>query len=314
MKIIFFGSSNFSIAALKALLASEHKVACVVTQPDKKKGRGLGLASTPVNEHAKQVMLSVYQPEDINSAESVRFLKSLSADIFVVIAYGQLLSEELLSIPKIMPLNVHASLLPKYRGAAPINWAIINGERSTGVSIMKVIRKMDAGPVLLQESVDILDVDNAVTLEKKLANISGELLLDAMSNIENKNYKLAPQDEDKVSLAPKLKKRDGLIDWNCRAFDINNLIRGCVDWPGAFTSYKSKLLKIYKAKAVPVPNSKTSFKPGEVIKVCKDGILVAALNSCLFIEELQIEGKRKMPTDEFISGHRICPGDRFLKN
>jgi len=314
MKIVFFGSSNFSTPALKALLAYGCKIICIVTQPDKEKGRGLGLASTPVKEYAKQVSLKVYQPENINSAESVLFLKGLSADIFVVTAYGQLLSKEILSIPKIMSLNAHASLLPKYRGAAPINWAIINGEHTAGVSIMKIVPEMDAGPLLLDKPVDISKDDNAITLEKKLADISGELLLGALTSIENKNYKLIPQDEDKVSFAPKLKKKDGLIDWGRSAYDINNLIRGCIDWPGAFTSYKSKLLKIYRSKVIPAFDNKTLFKDGEVIKAGKEGILVATAKGCLLIEELQIEGKRRMTADEFIMGHRILPQDRFLKN
>jgi methionyl-tRNA formyltransferase len=314
MKIIFFGSANFSIPSLKALMENGYEVLCVVTQPDKEKGRGLNLSATAVKTFANELQLKVYQPADINSEESIRFLKDFCADIFVVIAYGQLLSDEILNIPLIMPLNAHASLLPKYRGAAPINWALINGDKKTGVSIMKIIPRMDAGAVIIQKSLDILDDDNFLTLEVRLAKLAAELLLAAMKDIANNKYRLTPQDENKVTFAPKLKKDDGLIDWDKSARDIYNLIRGSLIWPGALTYLKSKLLKIHRARVSDTKIGKATAKSGEIIGISKQGILVATPQGSLLIQELQPEGKRKMSAEEFINGYKINLGEKLTKN
>ncbi|TRZ95043.1 methionyl-tRNA formyltransferase [bacterium] len=314
MKIVFFGSANFSIPSLKALLENGYQVVCVVTQPDKQKGRGLNLSATTVKTFAKESRLEVYQPININAQECVSSLKGLHADIFVVIAYGQLLSPEILSLPAIMPLNAHASILPKYRGAAPINWALINGDKKTGVSIMKIIAQVDAGAVIAQRPLDILGDDNFLTLEARLAKLAAELLLVAIKDIANSKHKLTPQDESKVTFAPKLKKDNGLIDWNKSAQDIYNLIRGSLIWPGAFTYFKSKLLKIYKAQVCDTRSDKANAKPGEIIGISKQGILVATSCGGLLIEELQLEGKRKMSAEEFINGHKIKAGEKLTKN
>ena len=214
MKIIFFGSAHFAVPALESLIKEKHKILCVVTQPDKKKGRHLYLGVTDVKSLALEAGLRVFQPENINTPKSVEFLKSLNADLFVIVAYGQLLSQEVLDIPKVFPLNIHASLLPKYRGAAPINWAIIKGEKITGVTIMQVTRKMDSGAIIMQKELSVNEEDDAISLESKLRDIGAGLLLKAIPAIKNKDYKLISQDEKKVVYAPKLKKVDGLIDWN----------------------------------------------------------------------------------------------------
>ena len=249
MKIIFFGSSHFAVPSLEALIKSRYEVVCVVTQPDKKKGRHLHLGITNVKATAKAAGLTVFQPEKINSLEALEYLKSFSADLFVIVAYGQILSQEILDIPKIFPINIHASLLPKYRGAAPINWAIIKGEKVTGVTIIKVTKKMDSGPVILQKEAPINKTDDAMILEDKLRMLGVELLTEALKEIKNKTFKLTEQDEFKVIMAPKLKKADGCINWDIPADEIYNLIRGCLPWPGAYTYYKGKLLKIFKAGA-----------------------------------------------------------------
>ncbi len=308
MKIIFFGSAHFAVPALESLIKEKHKILCVVTQPDKKKGRHLHLGVTDIKALAVEAGLRVFQPANINTPKSVEFLKSLNADLFVIVAYGQLLSQEILDIPKVFPLNIHASLLPKYRGAAPINWAIIKGEKVTGVTIMQVTKKMDSGPVILQKEINILDSDDAVSLELKLRDLGAGLLLKAVPLIKSKDYKLTSQDESRVTLAGKLKKGDGLIDWSKPAQEIINLIRGTVPWPSAFTHYKGKFLKIFKARAVDSPRAGSSA--GEVLSAAKEGITVATGQGALLIQELQIEGKRRMNAEEFIAGHKI--GGRFF--
>lgn len=311
MNIVFLGSPQFAAPSLKALIGSGHKISCVVTQPDRKKGRGLHLSATVIKNVAGVAKLKIYQPQRINAAEVLRFFKDLNPDLFVVVAYGQILSKDVLEIPKIFSINVHASLLPKYRGAAPINWAIINGDKTTGITIMKMSEKMDAGPILLQKNIAILGGDSAITLEKKLSCFGADLLLDSLKLIENNKYDLKLQEELDVSFAPKLKKPDGLINWNRPAQEINNLVRGCLNWPGAFTHYKGKLLKIYKATVI-VSNYQTiKATAGQILGVAKEGISVATGGDNLLIEELQIEGKRRMGAGEFIAGHKLCPGDRL---
>jgi len=313
MKIIFFGSDNFAILPLKALMGAGYDILCVVTQPDKSKGRGLALAATPVKALALEHKLKIYQPASINNKEALGFLKGLGADLFVIIAYGQILAQEILDIPRLLPVNLHASFLPKYRGAAPINWALINGEKQTGVSIIKVIKKMDAGPVIAQKSCAIEENDNAVTLAVKLSQVGSGLLLETIKAVEQNKYHLTSQEEELATLAPKLKKQDGLIDWNKPALEIHNLIRGCLDWPGAVTYYKGKLLKIYRARPDSLAQQSLNPAPGELIKAAPDGITVATGKGSLIIEELQIEGKRVMKAGEFLSGHKVCAGELLTK-
>lgn len=308
MNIVFFGSSDFAVPCLRELSQSGYLVSCVVTQPDRKKGRGMHLASTQVKTIAQELKLKLYQPQNINSAAAVKFLKGLDADLFIVVAYGQILSEGVLEIPKIFSINAHASLLPKYRGAAPISWSLINGDKSTGVSIIKLTRKMDAGPLILQKSLEISHDDNSYTLGGKLAELAAGMLKESLRLVESDNYKLSPQAEEEVSFAPKLKKADGLIDWGRPATQINNLIRGCFCWPGAFTCYKNKLIKLYQAKVAPC-GIDLQVRPGEVTAVSAEGVTVACAKDALVITRLQPEGKRVMDAKDFISGHQLRPGD-----
>jgi methionyl-tRNA formyltransferase len=313
MKIVFLGSSHFGLPALEALLKGGAKISCVVTQPDTHSGRGLPVTRTVIKDFALDSRLEIYQPESINAPESLDFLKQLKPDLFVVIAYGQLLSCDVLDIPGCMAINLHASLLPKYRGAAPINWALINGEKETGVTVMKVIRTMDAGPVILQKSLAIAPDDNYLTLEAKLSCAGAGLLCDAVSLIGSGVHTLTEQDQALVSFAPKLKKENGRIDWNAPAEYIHNLVRGCLVWPGAFTHYQGSLLKIY-ATRVAVGNAPgQDHQPGRIISIAKEGITVACGRDALFIEELQMESKRRMKAAEFIAGHKISIGEAFGK-
>jgi methionyl-tRNA formyltransferase len=309
MKIVFFGSSHFALPALEELIKSGFDIVCVVTQPDKQKGRHLHVSSTDVKTLADNAGLTVFQPQDINSDDSVRYLKATAADLFVIVAYGQILSEEVLELSKIMPINIHASLLPRYRGAAPINYALINGDKVTGVTIMKVSRKMDCGPVISQKELQINEEDTAISLERSLSQLGAELLLETLKNI--KNVKLFPQDELKATLAPKLRKSDGLIDWEKSAGEIYDLVRGTLPWPGAFCYYKSKLLKIYSVEKFMLFNKK-NFTCGEIAEILKDGIVVAVGKGAVIIKQMQIEGKRKMTAAEFIAGHKVNIGEIFL--
>jgi len=308
VKIVFFGSAHFAVPALLALIKSQHELVCVVTQPDKHKGRHLHLASTDVKNTAICAGLKTFQPENINSEESVKFLKSLDPDLFVIAAYGQILSQEVLDIPKIMPINIHASLLPRYRGAAPINWALINGDNKTGISIMYVALKMDSGPVIMQRETKIEDNDTAFSLEEKLSVCGAALLMETLIIIDKRDYRLVEQDEEKAVYAPKMKKDDGLIDWNSSATDIYNQIKGVVPWPGAFTSYRKKLLKIFQAQVLPIfPSHKPVF--GEVIRADKHGIVVACSRGFLEIKELQLEAGKRMSAQNFIIGHKLTAGE-----
>jgi methionyl-tRNA formyltransferase len=299
------------VPSLEALIRGNHEILCVVTQPDRKKGRHLLLEGTVVKAIAKKNKFTILQPDKINSSEAANALRSFNADLFVVIAYGQILSRELLSIPKVMAVNLHASLLPKYRGAAPISRALISGENETGVTVIKMEEKMDAGGIIAQKRLIIDGDDNAQSLEDKLSTVGAHCLTEAIALIQKGGYRLMAQDDGLVTFAPKLRKEDGLIDWNKSATSINNLIRGCMLWPGAFTYFNNKLLKIYKSKVLGIPSS--DYTAGQIVNVSKDHLTVATAEDCLEVLELQIEGKRKMTSEEFISGHHIRTGQIFAK-
>lgn len=309
MNIVFFGSSNFSLPFLGSILSSDNHILAVVTKSDKPRGRHLILSSTPVKEAAVKNELLVYQPETVNADESIEFLKSLNPDLFVVVAYGEILSRKILEIPRIFSINVHASLLPKYRGAAPINWTLINNETSSGITIIKMIEGLDAGPVILQKSIPIDSDDNANTLEEKLCQHGRQLLLEALEKIKNNNFSLTAQNESGVSFAPKLKKKTGVIDWTKSAFEIYNLLRGCAGWPNVFTYCQGKQLKIFKAMIIPFDSG--LHRPGEVVSIDKEGILVATGKDSFLIQELQIEGRKIMKAPEFVMGHKVKLGEIF---
>ncbi|MDD2702622.1 MAG: methionyl-tRNA formyltransferase [Candidatus Omnitrophica bacterium] len=309
MNIVFFGSADFSVPSLKALLNGGHTVSCIVTQPDRKKGRGMHVGGTVFKEAGRSLGIPLYQPENVNSPDSLAVLQKLAPDMFVVIAYGQLLSGELLRIPRLFSVNVHASYLPRYRGAAPINWALVRGETETGVTVIKMTEKMDAGPIILQERVQIIDSDTCITLERRLADTGAALLLEAIKRIGARSFELSLQDDKSVSFAPKIKKENGLIVWSKTGRDIYNLVRGTLHRPGAYTRYQGGLLKIHAVRVS--DDIAADRRPGEIIDVSKDGIRVAAGKGSVSILELQPEGKRVMKAEEFISGHKIKPGDRL---
>lgn len=306
MNIVFFGSGDFAVKSLSALIESGHKISLVVTQPDKPKGRHLVLSPTEVKVKANQLGLSVYQPEDPHSAQSLVKFKQAKPDLFVVISYGHILNKKVLEIPRLYPLNVHASLLPKYRGAAPINWAIVNGEEETGVTVIKMNEKMDGGDILLQKSIKIEEFDNAVTLEEKLSLLSSLLIVEGVSLIEQKKAIFTKQIDKDATIAPKLKKEDGKINWQDDCVEIYNRVRGFVPWPAAYTYFNGALLKIHKAAV-----NKETGRTGEIIKVSKGAITVGCGKGSLDIIELQLANEKKMDAEAFICGHKVKVGDRL---
>jgi len=307
MNIIFFGSDDFAAVHLEKLIESKHTISACVTQPDKPKGRGLKLFLSPIKETAGKQDIPVFQPIDIKSADFTTSLKEKSADVFIVIAYGRILSKEILEIPKKVSINVHSSILPKYRGAAPINWAVINGEKKSGITIMMMNEKLDAGDILAQETLKISDADTAHSLREKMMTIGPALLLRTLEEIENDKVRGTPQNEKEATFAPKLVRDTGSIDWSKSALEIHNLVRGLIPWPSAHTLWMGKSLKILETQVV--DGNQTDEKPGEIIEVDKDGFQVACREKILLIKAVQLEGAKKMGAYDFALGHNISAGE-----
>jgi len=305
MKIIFFGTSEFAVTALQALIKSEHDISFVVTQPRKERGRGLKLSPTEVEAYTQAEGIEASACKDVNSAEFIEHLKKSKADIFVVVDFGQILSDELLAIPKLFSLNIHASLLPKYRGAAPIQRAILDGEKETGVTIMKITRQLDSGDIITREKVGIEKSDDSVTLRTKLASMGARLLLSALKKIDNDDMVCTKQDESKATYAAKIKKEDGLIAWVGPAKKIINQVRACRPWPSAYTYLQSKMLKVLKAEVL---DKAKSAQPGSVMEAKKDTIIVACKDARILITELQLEGKKPLSAAEFLRGYPLPEG------
>ena len=307
MKIIFFGTSEFAVPSLKKLSESKHEILLVVTQPDRKKGRHLHLASPPVKVEAGRLNIPVHQTDDLMRPDSVKALKEAGAELFVVVSFGQILKKEILNIPKLISINLHASVLPKYRGAAPMNWAIVKGEEASGVSVIRMNSKMDEGDIILSEEARILPDDTALTLNEKFSAIGSTLLLRAVDLIESRKAKFTKQNNTQVSYAPKLKKENGLIDWKKPAFEIRNLVRGMIPWPGAFTHLAGRTLKIWKTE---IDTRELSFKAGQVADL-EEGLVVKTGKDNLVIKELQMEGAKVMDSGAFLRGHKVKLGDKL---
>jgi methionyl-tRNA formyltransferase len=304
MKIIFMGSAAFAVPSLNELHKAGHNIEVVITQPDKPAGRGRKLSSPPVAEQAKQSNLPLYQPKSVKAKKVIEKISSLEPDIIVIVAYGKILPKELLELPRLKCVNVHASLLPKYRGAAPMNWAIVNGEKETGVTTMFINEELDAGDMLLSKSIPIGDDDTTLTLQEKLASIGADVLLETIEKIKDGTIKPEPQDGTKATFAPIMKKEDGYINWNKGSLEIRNLIRGMQPWPSAYTHLDGKMLKIYCATILETTVTET---PGTVL-AAGDDIVVATGDGKLCINELQLEGKRRMTSTDFLHGHKVKTG------
>jgi len=306
MRVVFMGSADLSCPSLEALVsADEIEVASVVTQPDRARGRQLRASVGPVKHVALKHGLKVLTPERVNSSESLDSIQSCLPDFIAVVAYGQILSKSLLDIPKIDCVNVHTSLLPRYRGAAPIQWAIANGETKTGVSTMQMVEALDAGDILLQEVVTIGDQETAGTLHDRLAVIGAALLTQTLAGLADGTIVPVPQASGLTTYAPRLNKLDGRIDWTLSAHEIYNRIRGFHPWPGCTVRVpgQSEPVKIHRAKV-----ERTSGKPGEVLDVSEDGILVASGHDGIRLVEVQPAGGRKMACSAYVRGHHVAPG------
>ncbi|WP_120166171.1 methionyl-tRNA formyltransferase [Thermohalobacter berrensis] len=300
MKVVFMGTPDFAVPTLEKIYNEGYDIPLVITQPDRPKGRGKKLSSPPVKIKAKELGLDVYQPQNVNDKECITQLEKISPDVIVVIAYGQILKEDLLNLPKYGCVNVHASLLPKYRGAAPINWVIINGEKKTGITTMYMDKGLDSGDILLKEGIDIREDETAGELHDRLMYLGADVLVETLRKIENGTLERIPQDHDKATYAPMMDRKLGKIDWEKSAEKIKNLVRGTYPWPGAYTNYKGKKVKIIEVDAI---DQFKEGEPGKVVKVSDEGIYVNAKEGCIVIKRLQFPNKRKMTIRQYLLGN-----------
>ncbi|MBR6148707.1 MAG: methionyl-tRNA formyltransferase [Lachnospiraceae bacterium] len=306
MRVVFMGTPDFARTALEALIKAGHKIVLVVTQPDKPKGRSGKLQISDVKDCAIKNGIEVFQPEKIKEESSVSFLKSIDADIYVVAAFGQIISKEILDIPRYGCINIHASLLPKYRGAAPIQQAILDGEKVTGVTIQQMNTGVDTGDILLQREYAISDDETGGSLFDRLSILGADLVIEALDLIEKGKIIPRPQDESKATHCGKIKKDMGLIDWSWSAEKIERYIRGLNPWPSAYTYMDGRQLKIWKAYV--------SDEKGEcatVLKVDKKSITIGCGEGSVRVLEVQLEGKKRMEMSAFLLGNRILEGDRI---
>jgi methionyl-tRNA formyltransferase len=309
MNVVFCGTPRFAVPTLTTLVNSGFTVSLVVTQPDKPRGRGLEVVFSPVKQAALQFGLPVVQPEKIKNNEQFRSqLSSLAPDAVIVVGYGRIIPQWMIDLPLLGNLNVHASLLPKYRGAAPIQWAIASGESVTGVTTMRIDAGLDTGDILLQKEIPILADDRAETLAPRLANVGATLMIETLHGLQAGTLTGRSQDHSKATLAPVLKKEDGLIDFQRTAVEIWNRLRGFQPWPGAYTRFRGKQLQIHAAK--PLPSLSTST-PGELVAENDSFIVGCGNKSALEVTELQLEGKKRMSARDFLHGYRLTPGERL---
>jgi len=303
--VIFMGTPDFAVPTLQALHRAGYTLPLVVTQPDRPKGRGRKTVPTPIKTAATEMGLSVAQPPSVRTADFVARLKALEPDFFVVAAMGQILSQELLDIPQIGPINVHASLLPKYRGAAPIQWALINGEQETGITTMLMDAGMDTGDILLTARTDITAEDTAQSLHDRLSIMGAELLIETLKGLISKTLSPMPQDDSQATKAPLLKKADGRIDWHRPAAALDCFIRGMTPWPGAFTFMGDRRLKIFAAKPAPLPEEAA---PGTVVSRFTGELRVATGDQALSILELQEASGKRLPVRDYLTGKEVAAG------
>jgi methionyl-tRNA formyltransferase len=308
MRVVFLGSGSFAIPSLEALLEAGHDVAAVVTQPDREKGRGRALAPPPLKPVASARGLKILQPRRVREPEAVAALRALAPEIQVVVAYGQILPRSVIDVAPRGTVNVHASLLPRYRGAAPVQWAIVNGETETGVTTMLIDEGLDTGPILLAETTAIGAEETADVLESRLAVQGADLLLRTLKGLERNRIAPRPQDAARATLAPLIKKEDGLIDWSRSAETIARRVRGFHPWPGAHTSWHGRGLRVLRARAA----AGGAGAPGTVLAIDRDGLVVAAgEDTAVRLTEVQPESRKPMPASAFAAGARLAPGERL---
>jgi methionyl-tRNA formyltransferase len=303
MRLIFLGTPAFAVPSLEHLLAAGHQVALVVTQPDRPKGRGGTLAMPPVKECALRLGIEVFQPERVRRPEAVARLAAIGAEAMVVVGYGQIIPQSILDLPRLGIINVHGSLLPKYRGAAPIQWAIVNGESVTGVTTMRIDAGLDTGDMLLKAETEIGPDETAVQLGERLARLGADLLVDTMARIES----ITPerQDPSQATYAPILKKEDGLIDWRLPAQTIHNRIRGFQPWPGAYTTFRGQTLHIWRSAGP----RQASNPPGALFRESRNLYAACGGHTALQLLEVQLEGKKRISAADFANGQRLIENE-----
>jgi methionyl-tRNA formyltransferase len=309
LRVAFFGTPDFAVPTLQRLLASPHKVVAVVTQPDRPRGRGQRTAPSPVKAIAERHAIAVLQPDRLKDEAFLSALGALAPDCGVVVAYGKILPEAVLSLPRLGSLNVHASLLPRYRGAAPIERAVMAGERETGITIMRVVRALDAGPMLAAATRPIDPDETSVTIEEDLARTGATLLLDVLGRLDE-GVPEEPQDEAHSTYAPRITREDGLIDWIRPARAIHNQVRALHPWPHAFTFLRGTRFIVLRTRAIE-PTGRSMEPPGRIVVATGDSLRVATGAGSVDILQIQPEGRRPMLAREFLAGHRVDPGSRF---
>ena len=318
MVIVFFGTPQFAVPTLEALLASRHRVPLVVTQPDKRRDRGQKVTDAPVKAAARAHNVPVFQPERLRAPDVADTLRQHSPDLAVVAAYGKLIPRDLLLLPRFGMLNVHASLLPKYRGAAPVHRAIMNGEAETGVTIMQMVEALDAGDMLGKFARAIGADETSEQLEQALAHDGAGLLLEVLDQLEAGTLRADPQNESLSTYAPRLKKEEGVIDWTQSSRRIHDQVRGLYPWPHAYSYLDGARLIVWKTEVIRLkpdstvhPAAGTTGTPGTIVDVTRDAIEVATGDGCIALTELQAEGRRPMSTRDFLAGRAIQPGTTF---
>jgi methionyl-tRNA formyltransferase len=304
MKIIFMGTPDFAVGCLDACVKNDEVVA-VFTQPDRPKGRGKKLAPPPVKVRAEELDIPVYQPEKIKTEENYEIIEKLGADMIIVVAYGQILSKRILDNPKKGCVNVHASLLPKYRGASPINWSIVSGGKVTGVTTMFMSEGLDEGDMILKKEIVIMDDETAGTLHDKLAALGSEVLSETLDAFRSGTETREPQNPEESTYAPLLNKKLALVDWSQEASVIRNKIRGLNPWPVAYTYYNGEVMKLFVADVVEASEAR---EPGKILTADKEGMLVSTGNGSLLVKEIQLPNKKRMKVSDFLLGHKIEVG------
>jgi methionyl-tRNA formyltransferase len=307
LRIALFGTPAFAVPTLDALLASRHAVVGIVTQPDRPRGRGHKVADAPVKARAIAAGLPILQPPRMRDPALVAAFSAWRTDLAVVAAYGRILTRDLLAVPPLGMINVHASLLPRYRGAAPVHRAIIAGERETGVTIMRVVEALDAGPMIAAARRSIQPEDTSEDVERDLARLGAELLVDAVDAIADGRATEQPQDDSLATYAPRLVKEDGVVDWRAAAAHVCNLVRGLYPWPHAFTYHDGRRLILWRARVERLSQG----RPGEILAAAGDDLVVRAGDAAVRVLEIQAEGGRPMAAREFLAGHALAAGSTF---
>ena len=309
MRVVFMGTPDFSVPTLEKIIAAGHQVMGVVTQPDKAKGRGRHIIYPPVKETALKYGLEVYQPRRVREPEFIEQLKAMAPDVIVVIAFGQILPKEILQLPPYGCINVHASLLPKYRGAAPVQWAVIRGETVSGVTTMRMDEGLDTGDMILKESLPLADDETGGSLYEKLSELGGDLLVQTLEKLKDGTAVFEKQDDSQAGeYARMLTKAMGEIDFSDPAVQIERLVRGLNPWPSAYTKFRGKTLKIWKAA---VSDRSYGTDPGVIVEVTKTSFTVQTGQGALIIQEVQMEGKKRMDTGAFLRGYPVSVGEKL---